>query len=126
MNNQQAYDNALFGIRLQGYKQSSVEGKCLYRGPDSTCCAAGFNIPDELYTPGLEGRNISQIIKDNSSIRLYLQGVSTELLKKLQFCHDVFLKNSFGPPVWEQEMLAIAKNHNLIYTEPELKEINFD
>ncbi len=43
---------------LREQKIPSVEGSaCKYRGPNGVKCAIGIFIPDEKYTPDLEGRS---------------------------------------------------------------------
>lgn len=37
-------------------------GSCLYRGPYGSACAVGCLIPDNKYTPTLEGHNLTSLL----------------------------------------------------------------
>jgi len=60
--------NGLEGLKKQGkragYYSPDVGGdgfRCLYRGPEDTKCFIGFSIPDELYTPIMEGQSAMRL-----------------------------------------------------------------
>lgn len=57
-----------------------VEG-CLYRGPGGLRCAVGWLLPDEYYTPDLEG-----LIPTEAGFPDL--GYDPKFLVKLQYCHD--------------------------------------
>lgn len=51
---QEAFNTALAGLRQQG-RPSGGSGGCFYRSPDGCKCAIGWLIPDDKYSPDLEG-----------------------------------------------------------------------
>jgi hypothetical protein len=58
---------------------------CAYRGKNGTKCAAGFFIPDELYSEKIEGKNLL----DSSVNQLKcFKGKSLSLLLYMQQAHD--------------------------------------
>lgn len=61
--------------------------KCLYRGPEGTKCAAGFLIPDELYSPTMENRSIHDVLESYPKL-FELLGRNKALLSELQSIHD--------------------------------------
>jgi hypothetical protein len=59
--------------------------KCAYRGTNDTKCAAGFFIPDELYSENIEGKGLVA-----ESVRRLgcFKGKSISLLTDMQIAHD--------------------------------------
>lgn len=55
---QSVFDFVVRFLRRQGRPSTSGEGSddCMYRGRDGCRCAAGCLIPDDLYTPEMEGK----------------------------------------------------------------------
>ncbi len=60
---------------------------CLYRGPNDTKCAFGLFIPDNLYTPEMEGKEPRLIVKMHEANFSYFCQV-------LQNCHDQAVSQS--------------------------------
>ena len=59
MTSQEAFDTVLAGLRKQRRKSELTPGgPCRYRSPDGCRCSIGFLIPDELYSPKIEGQPI--------------------------------------------------------------------
>jgi hypothetical protein len=121
INNQQAFDNALFGIRNQGYKQSIASGKtscasCAYRGEDGLKCGVGHSIPDELYKPEMEGKTSSGLILNYMLISELFEKVNEHLLTEIQVCHDHDLLGETSQR-FEIRMKQIAKEYGVNYTE---------
>jgi len=59
---QKMFDTAAVGMLKQGKK--SIEGNaCRYRGGDGCKCAVGFLIPDDLYSPDIEGTSVFSSFK---------------------------------------------------------------
>src|SRR5690606_37517326 len=89
------------------------EKECRYRGPDGLKCAVGHIIPDELYTPDLEGKLFArdgQPIECFNEIaaKLELTRDNVLLLAALQDIHDFS-----EPHEWEQRFANLAKSWNL-------------
>lgn len=61
MSYQEIFNKVYLGLKSQGFRQSwsSELNQCAYRGDLDMKCAAGWLIPDEVYTPDLEGCSIS-------------------------------------------------------------------
>lgn len=129
---QQFFDNALFGIRSQGYKHSSYRGSCLYRADHTAeCpvrCAAGHSIPDSLYSDSYEGLPIDRLMNESAAIAMLLgsdaqqRDVSVAMLKDVQFAHDQMLATCYVTPfdstkedAWENKMNQIANQYGLVY-----------
>jgi hypothetical protein len=128
INNQQAFDNALFGIRNQGYKQSLTSVKtscasCAYRGEDGLKCGVGHSIPDELYKVEMEGKHFSNLLSEHPEFQTFFENANWQLLSKIQWAHDNYLNFGYGPGDFEEEMKEIANEFNLNYTKP-FKEIS--
>lgn len=122
-NNPQAfYDDVVNHLRKQGCKSlSEKEGFCRYRGKNQTKCAIGGIIPDELYFPGLENKNIRGICfpkddehSDSLSLVAEFIGKSNQKLgDALQIIHDT--KDIVD---WEANFKRVAEEFRLIYSEP--------
>lgn len=117
-NNQDAFDKVLKAIRKQNYVQSEdpLTESCVYRGPNKVRCAAGHLLPNNLYRKSMEGKSISSVLMNFSSIGDYFSNVDDGLLSELQSAHDANLGS--GKHAWESRMKQIAKYYNLVYTEP--------
>lgn len=78
LTHQQVFDNALFGVRKDGYRGSFVvvedpdaiadggsgtKVKCRYRF-EGRACGIGHSIPDELYDPRMEGKAAGSLLVD--------------------------------------------------------------
>jgi hypothetical protein len=91
LTNQEAFDIAVLHLLNQGQRCFNASGMSRYRGTRGKN-AIGALIPDELYTPAMEGRTIQQILGGGSPeyprLREYLGGVPAPLLKELQDLHD--------------------------------------
>lgn len=108
----------------------------MYRMPNGDMCAFGCLIPNELYSPVMEGSCASALLdigKWNDAqarrYRAFLPGHDAELralfdasvpialINELQRAHDDALKN-YGMTHWEKEMREIAERYTLSYTAP--------
>lgn len=110
MTGQEVFDRVVAHLRAQGEKAISGTGLCLYRGADGRKCAVGCLIPDELYTPAVEGEAV-----DGPYMKDLLReiGVRQDLALGLQQVHDRF-------PVcrWEWALERLAVRYGLAYTPP--------
>lgn len=114
---QELFDTIVTHLRTQGVQsKDEMKGVCLYRGPNSTKCAVGILIPDELYRPNMEDNNIDSLIeKDLVPSELVEEFSSNKaLLLDLQYVHDQSL-----PEYWEEGLSHVARKHHLQYLPPE-------
>lgn len=61
---------------------------CLYRGPDSTSCAVGCLIPDDVYVSGMEGNALVNLISTYGDVLPSHIIENKFLLNDLQYLHD--------------------------------------
>jgi hypothetical protein len=109
LTDQEVFNNALFGLRLQG--KPCLQGtSCMYRHYKMRC-AVGFSIDDKHYDTSFE---------DSGADDLVSRGVfpedQQELLEAIQNAHDSTFKAQ-GKHDWECEMSTIAQAHALKYEE---------
>lgn len=103
MTNQEAFDTVRKHLLCQGAKSMDAIGwNCMYRGAGGRKCAVGALIPDEDYAPRIEGIRISKICVPG------LDGVSMQLLSRLQFVHD-----DMDPENWESALVSVARDFGL-------------
>jgi len=119
MNNQEAFDRALRGIRAQGYRQSLTGTGCAYRGENGLKCAIGHCIDDDELARRMDiGHATSITALLNSAKHLNLNTLFKDcderLLLRLQHAHDRIR----SPTPFEDEMSLIAAHHNLSYQKP--------
>lgn len=126
---QSLFDRVVIALRRQGgpsfgTMSGSSGPTCLYREkrPDGTVrkCAAGHLIPDEVYSPDMEGKLIDDSFNDDllgrRSIRAVL-GEHTFLVDHLQRAHDeacardFYLEEVLRTPddVWLKHFIESAK-----------------
>jgi len=81
---------------------------CAYRGEEGRMCAAGCLIPDELYTPGLEGASALDAKLVDVWKQLGISKLDQCFIKVLQVLHD-------AKPVeeWRDGLKKLAKAHKL-------------
>lgn len=113
MNKQEIFDTVYKALLEQG--ESSVNnGVCAYRGPNGTKCAVGHLIPDDLYEPEFEGKNILGIHNSILESIFQVDDINPYLtfIFDLQQAHDNTL-NYHGLEAWKREMKSITKSYNL-------------
>jgi hypothetical protein len=113
MNNQEVFNRVVTHLRAQGRKSVAGLGSdrpfCLYRGDDgASSCAVGCLIPDDVYTPEMEGRGIDELVEQFCVIEQLFAGVEYSLLKDLQHLHD-----TRDVEDWEGSFRFVARNHGL-------------
>jgi hypothetical protein len=121
---QEVFDLAVTHLRTQGRRSivTALSGRdhCAYRGSDGLKCAIGVMIPDELYSPDMEGASLAlSLIVD--TLPPAVQKMSMEYLHALQMCHD-------APRAWrprggfsahgEKLLRRVAHRYQLVYTPP--------
>jgi hypothetical protein len=113
MTNQEAFDRVVRHLLKQGRKAADSDGVCRYRGPDGTSCAVGCLIPDEEYSPLMEGKAV-----DSASMRQRmppsLVDLNERLLLSLQRVHD-----QKSPGNWLGELERVAEQFGLTMPEVE-------
>ena len=83
--NQADFDFVMRSMIEQGRPSMGALG-CRYRGKGGTKCAAGFFIPDELYSGGLEGKSLRDVSVQQLKC---FDGKSLTLLRAMQQAHDM-------------------------------------
>jgi hypothetical protein len=87
---------------------------CVYRGDDGLKCAIGVLIPDELYTPSMEGKQATVLIQTNPKLYAHLEIKNffddTNFLMELQQLHD-----EKDPVTWVYELKLLADRHKLVF-----------
>lgn len=108
---QETFDIVVSHLRKQGRRSIGVNGKCAYRSADGCQCAVGCLIPDDKYEAWMEGFSVYE-----HRIRDLIEslGHDASLCDSLQTIHD-----GYGVDLWESRFKAIAKDHDLAYTEPQ-------
>lgn len=110
MTRQETFDIVVNHLRKQGRKAIDENGHCRYRTDDGCKCAAGCLIPDDKYSPDLEGNNIWYTPIYNILFKL---GHDLSLVGRLQQIHDKYDIND-----WEDGFKDTAKRFGLQYTLP--------
>lgn len=126
LTHQQVFDNALNGVRAQGYMRSTLRGSCSYRGMGTLKCGIGHSIPDEMYESAMDTSEHSTAINDVicsfSNLASLFKGCHSELLKRLQEAHDSMIEpfhdSMIEPFQFENAMWAVADDFDLKYTKP--------
>ena len=106
---QQIFDRATEHLRQQRAQSiDPVTSVCRYRGPDGLKCAVGVLIPDELYSPEMEGLLADEVVKRHPALASLFSADSPSLLNSLQHVHDFWALKD-----WEEGFAEIAKEHRL-------------
>ena len=105
MTNQELFDTVSAHLLKQNERSASGNGECLYRGPSGLKCAIGCLIPDDRYTPDLEGVNACG---DQVSQAAGLDSTNTDLVRHLQILHDE--KDVY---TWHEELKLLGKEYGL-------------
>lgn len=122
MTNQEVFNKVLAHLRKQGHAAMDDASTCVYRGPNSTSCAVGCLLPDNLYDPRIEGKCVNELVStmasDFPAIAAFLERFDIDLLTDLQMAHDGRLADR-GISAWEPRMAGIAEQYGLVYTPSE-------
>jgi len=117
MTRQEIFNIAYRGLKSQGFKGSEVRGldplvpqniTCAYRGDGGRKCAIGFLIPDERYSPNIEGKGVIELV-DNVYPDLIPTDGEEAFLRRLQECHDT----AFSVEAMEYNLKEFARKENL-------------
>lgn len=128
MDKQTAFDQIVRGL-LKQMKRSTQKVRtgtrhgvpqfsdmCRYRGDGGCKCAAGFIIPDPLYSPDMEGHMFAYLYypKDGAAEdwklaeTLQLDHSTVQLVEVLQSIHD-----NQPPEEWRRQLVLTAREHGL-------------
>lgn len=117
---QEVFDKVLNHLRKQGKAAVHSGEGCAYRGEGGTSCAVGCLIPDEMYSPAMEGGSARTEKEAFPELYAAIDALGLRphvgLLHALQREHDSSLIRS--KPGWENAMRYIAREFQLVYTEP--------
>lgn len=119
---QETYDAVVDHLRKQGCKSmvphlgNQLPAQCCrYRGPGGTKCAAGALIPDDKYSPEMEGESLFvPPMEDELGLAgrvLKELGHDLDLLSQLQYVHD-----NWPVAQWESRFQGLAKSCKLKYS----------
>lgn len=120
MTPQEIFDTVAVALVKQG--RPSIKAKrtwshsCAYRGDDGAKCAVGHLIPDEHYTPEIEGSGVSCPYMQPVLEALGLSA-HRPLLSAMQGAHDATANMCVDDKVWlvewAKDMRQVAQQHNL-------------
>ena len=90
MTPQEIFDAVATHLLKQGRAAMDEQGRCVYRGPNGTRCAAGAVIPDELYDPAMENSPIDDVLAmyPRLAVAVGTDVDTVSLLIELQEVHD--------------------------------------
>lgn len=111
---QQLFDAMIAHLRAQGGPAIGGGGVCMYRTMDGRKCPVGALIPDDLYRPEMEGRDVTSLSKSsrNDWMDRELGDFFREhlpMLKEVQYIHDAFF-----PEDWERGFQNVAAKFHLL------------
>lgn len=118
MNNQEVFNKVWNHFVVNKSSPSvNVKGGCFYRGPNNTKCAAGVLIPDDLYSPTMEGITFYSLLRGYPALKKYFNGCNGLLIRQMQLCHDGVAQTYWDDPAFythmEYELRKIAVNCDL-------------
>ena len=107
MDKQKTFDVVARHLLKQGCRATTEEGMCQYRDEYGRKCAIGILIPEDRYSPSLEGRDVkSWSCKELEIINATLEDVS--FLQELQRLHD-----GFPVSAWPEKLFLFANWHDI-------------
>lgn len=109
MNLQQIFTTITTALIKQGKPSTTEDGSCKYRGPDGLKCAIGHLIPDNLYTPTIEGLSFRhKHVLSVLPLPIPTDSPLYSVLELLQLTHD-----SEDVSQWPHRFSEIAKEYGL-------------
>jgi hypothetical protein len=111
MTPQEIFDFVRSHIEKQG--PSMEDDICRYRMTDGKSCAVGCLIPDESYSPNMEGSPLFLLVK-NFKLPEYVVN-NYEILAHLQLAHDDCVNEDDFYYEWDLKMKRIAYRYGLSY-----------
>ena len=113
MTNQELFNRVVAHLRAQGCaakewvtrSNGAKSNLCRYRTADGKKCAVGCLIPDDRYTPELEGKTATQ---EAVAAAAGLEGHNLQLATRLQVIHDWI-----DPREWPEQLKQLAAEFGL-------------
>lgn len=109
MSLQQLYDDICSHLDRQGCQSLGSGGSlvpaCMYRGVEGRKCAVGGILPDQYYTPNMEGMGAEELLGEYPELVEYIRehyhlggGIEEveDLLLRTQRVHDEFLVETWA------------------------------
>lgn len=120
-NHQTLFDHIISNLIKQGkpslahvFMNGRRDLSCAYRGDGDCRCAAGWALPDEYYTKGIEGCQISDVIR-SKGIKVLRPFMA--MLSQLQDAHDMAWAPDRSDAIWlgefKRRAAVIATEFNL-------------
>jgi hypothetical protein len=128
---QELFDYVTSFLLKQGEQSRGLGGECAYRGRDGLMCAVGCVIPDEFYSPSMEGEGIDTVFAEywhrQGKQRPFWKALAKHegLLVELQEVHDNPYSHHDPDTVlrsWIEGFQHIAKKRKLTFDAPLLAE----
>lgn len=111
MTAQEVFDKVASHLLTQKAKSLRVDGAgdpaCAYRGAGGMSCAVGCLIPDDVYTPKMEGLS-SWWLVEIMGVKFPGLAIHAELLGRLQYIHDIT-----APEGWYIALANLANHCDL-------------
>ena len=112
MTAQEVFDKVYWHLLRQGRRSMLEHEKgeiCAYRGEGGTKCAVGCLIPDDAYSPSMEGLGVHQLRRSGDNNPLTAIGLEHfYLLRSLQSVHD-----RDDPSIWRRQLKRVANAFSL-------------
>ena len=107
MTKQEIFDRVARHLLTQK-KHAMVNDACVYRTPDGLKCAIGCLIPNELYTPEIEGYSATKCQVVHVLLKVGISCIA--FLNELQIVHDTYDVDDWAP-----QLRRVAVKQKLSY-----------
>lgn len=118
MDKQEIFDKVVTHLRTQkGRAFNDDNGQCRYR-MNGMSCAVGCLIPDEEYSPSLEGRTLNKMMTEfvvPPTIQKMIDDGHQTLLSRFQNIHD---SGEYNAEYWENAFKVLANDFKLEFKAP--------
>ena len=116
--NQEVFDYVLAKLAKQGRPSVSWDGRCVFRGHNGERCAAGWLLPDDLWSEEINRKDFCSLkaiprFRDDERIA----ALPYALVVDLQFAHDTARGDRWLED-WRRLMRDVAVKHGLQYHDP--------
>jgi len=118
MNKQEIFTTVKNHLLTQNKQCLDETGVCSYRANYGTKCAVGCLIPDDRYSPSIEGNHIhEESVRDAIPIFDYVDcGVEAHLNDMVNFCSDLQdIHDCSLPEEWPERLRTLASKEGLEY-----------
>jgi hypothetical protein len=113
MSMQEIFNKVATHLLRQGQRSTDERDDCAYRGQGGLSCAVGCLIPDELYSPEFEYRQVRKLpldVLEACGVDLDKFSEQLRLLAMLQTIHD-----NVEPRGWEIALRECARSLKLAW-----------